>query len=202
MILQSAPVRRRVCAKPISQRSGLRSAVGSLLAGLVALVTLAPAAAADWKFDPVLELSSAHTDNARLEAGGSDAARRKESAIITSAELSLGLTGVSPQGEFAFAYRPVYETYSGTDTLDASQLDNTSHLVSLSWVTRRSRRRDWRLSASWSLYERARLTADTVESDVVFVPRTETQTYSARADGTFALSRRSSFIVSASGQAV
>jgi hypothetical protein len=87
--------------------------------------------------------------------------------VAYTASVTLALSATTPRSETTFSYRPFIERYD-----EYSQLDNTSHDLSLGWSWTASRRTEVDATVGWSQRERQRLLFDEPDLDLVALPRT------------------------------
>jgi hypothetical protein len=146
-----------------------------------------PGWAADWSFEPVVDVGVEHTDNVLART-----AETAESDTALRAALTLALRGVSPRSETLLSYRPSHEAYD-----EFSELDNTSHDAFFRWETRATRRFDVGFDAGWTSREQARVLFDEPQLDLVALPRTEFEALRARLEGELRAGRHSAWNFSA-----
>jgi hypothetical protein len=137
-----------------------------LATAVVAALAAAPAGAADWSFDPAVEIGAERSDNLNRAGGGAELPEGEWATAYTGS-VTLALSATSPRSSTSFSYRPFFERYD-----EYSELDNTSHDVSFSWSWTASRRTTWDATLGWSRRERQRLLFDEPDLDQVALPRT------------------------------
>jgi len=151
----------------------------ALLAAVVLAGACFGAAAAEWRFDPVVTLSLQHASNPRRTAvnpGG-------DSSGTLDAELRLSRR--TPRDLFTVAYEPTIERFS-----DQTDLDNTAHNASFAYTRTASRLFAWGASGGWRRADRQRvdLGAATPEGTLLSLPHTRETSWSGRLDGAWTTS--------------
>lgn len=139
-----------------------------------------PVLAADWSFDPVINLTAEHNNNVQFAgaAGVSD--------DFLTASVALVFTARTPRSTTTFSYIPTQEWYQDND-----HLNNLAHTAALTWAHTTSSRTTWDASVVWSRRERPYFSFLTPEADLIVTPRTETTTQAARLGVRFAVAPRS-----------
>ncbi len=154
--------------------------------GLVLAFSPAFASAADWAFEPVVNLGIEHSNNV-FSLGAPSSADDFDPAD-TSSYLSVAFawTATTRRSSFSFNYTPFFERYQ-----DFSTLDNTAHRVGLIWAQQQSPRVDWETRFHWARQQRQRVIFDNPAQDQIILPQNEFDTLAASLQGRFVLSERS-----------
>jgi hypothetical protein len=172
-----------------------RAAERAALVALGLLLSAVPLPrAADWRFEPVLDVSAERTDNVQLDDPrlGEEA----ESDTIARASLRLGVVAETARSTFDFSYTPAHERFS-----DFSDFDNTSHSAGLGWNFVASPRATWSLDGGWDLRERTRVSLDegAEQVDLISVGFSEQESWRARLQGLLTASERHRWVVALDG---
>jgi hypothetical protein len=164
-----------------------RARLGLAVLGLLLAPLATHGLAADWSFEPVVDLGAEHTDNVLVSS-----AAPAESDTAWRAALTLALRGVTPRSETLLSYRPAREIYD-----EFSELDHTSHDAFVRWETQASRRLDLTFDAGWTRREQARVLFDAPQLDLVALPRTRFEALRGLFESELRAGRTSAFNFSA-----
>ncbi len=173
-----------------------RFATLSTVAGMLVLAagsTATDVRAAEWRFEPIVDVSASWTDNVQLDDPriGDD---ESESDIALRSSVRLGLTARTPRTAWSLAYTPAYEAYD-----EFSDFDNASHSFTTGLDFTQSPRATWNFTGAWDSRERARVSLEEsgLANALIDVGVVRTEAWAARIQGLLTASERHRWVVAA-----
>ncbi len=171
----------RYAGKPAGP--GLACATTWILGAVAALgSSCGVTSAAEVRFVPAVDASLYHDGNVQVVK------EQAESDEVLRIGANLSLSVATPSTKFSSTYSPYHESF-----FSYSELDNTSHEVSLSLDHEFSRRSELRTILGASRSDRQNVRSAQPEDPVTLVPRTRQDRVNLALDGTVGAGRQSFF---------